>query len=381
MSRKKERREKARLKYAKGLAEGVEELQKEEAPKIQEKQKLTKAKLIFERDYKKLLIIPILLLILTIAQIGYQISTTGDFVNKGISLKGGITITIPNADYPPLALQEALIQEVGVNDIAVRTITAAGKQAGLIVDAGITESEKQRELASAIESQLKLTKDDYSLNMINPSLGESFFRQIFKALIMAFAFMGAVVFLCFANNTMAKIIVVALSFTAALVVFFADSIFSYAIALVLGIVTLYYFIKYSIPSVAVILAAFSDIVITLAIFNLTGMKLSTAGVAAFLMLIGYSVDTDILLSTRVLRRKEGTVMDAIYSAIKTGLTMQVITLVALVMGLFFSQSEVLKQIMLILFIGLLVDIINTWIQNVGILRMYLEKNEQGKKNL
>jgi len=143
----------------------------------------------------------------------------------------------------------------------------------------------------------------------------------------------------------------------------------------MGIVVFIYF-RSPAPSLAVILAAASDIVVTLAIFNLTGIKLGTAGIAAFLMLIGYSVDTDILLSTRVLKRKEGSVMDRVYSAMKTGLTMSATTLSAVLIALIFVQSEIVKQIMIILFIGLLVDLVMTWIQNVGILRLYLEKKHR-----
>ena len=54
------------------------------------------------------------------------------------------------------------------------------------------------------------------------------------------------------------------------------------------------------------------------------------------------------------------------------------TLVAIVVGLFVSSSEVIKQIMMILFIGLLVDQVNTWIQNVGILRLYMDKKNRDK---
>ena len=142
----------------------------------------------------------------------------------------------------------------------------------------------------------------------------------------------------------------------------------------MAIVVILYF-RVWVPSLAVILAAFSDITVTLAIFNLTGIKLSTAGIAAFLMLIGYSVDTDVLLTTRLLKRADGSVMDRIYGAIKTGMTMTTTTLVAVLVALFLVQSEVIKQIMIILFIGLLVDMIMTWIQNVGILRLYLEKKQ------
>ena len=145
--------------------------------------------------------------------------------------------------------------------------------------------------------------------------------------------------------------------------------------ILMGITVIIYF-RMLVPSLAVILAGFSDIIVTLAIFNVTGMKLSTAGVAAFLMLIGYSVDTDILLTSRVLKQHHGTVMERIYGAIKTGLTMTTTTLVAVAVALIFVKSDTIKQIMLIIFIGVLVDIIMTWIQNVAILRMYIERKHR-----
>jgi len=58
-----------------------------------------------------------------------------------------------------------------------------------------------------------------------------------------------------------------------------------------------------VPAGAVVLAAFSDIVITAAIMNVIGIPLSLGTTAALLMLIGYSVDSDILLTTRVLKRR------------------------------------------------------------------------------
>ena len=151
-------------------------------------------------------------------------------------------------------------------------------------------------------------------------------------------------------------------------------------AYILGIILIITYFKNSIPSLAIILAAFSDIILALALFNILGFKLSTAGVAAFLMLIGYAVDTNILLSTKVLRVKQGTVLDRIINAFKTGITMSITTLVALTIALIFSQSEVIKQIMIILIIGLLADIMNTWVQNAGILRWFVEKRSK-KENV
>ena len=69
-------------------------------------------------------------------------------------------------------------------------------------------------------------------------------------------------------------------------------------------------------------------------------------------------------------------MERVLGAMKTGLTMSCTTLTAIIVALIFVKSAVIKQIMIILLIGLLVDLIMTWIQNVGILRLYLEKKKE-----
>jgi len=284
---------------------------------------------IYDKQYRKMLVIPFVILVLALGVIGYTYVSTGDFVNKGVSLKGGSTITI-NKAVDVLELERYLNEEFPKADITTRSLTSAGKVVGVAIDSDAQESQEIKVLTNALEEKLSLEKEDYGVEMMGSSLGRSFFRQTVYALLIAFLLMGLVIFLYF--RTLA-------------------------------------------PSLAVMLAAFSDIVVTLAVFNLTGMKLGTAGIAAFLMLIGYSVDTDVLLSTRVLKRKEGTVMERVLGAMKTGLTMSVTTLTAITIALIFVKSEVIKQIMIILLIGLLVDLIMTWLQNVGILRIYLEKKK------
>ncbi|MBW2981488.1 protein translocase subunit SecF [Candidatus Woesearchaeota archaeon] len=282
----------------------------------------------YDKNYKKLLLIPFLMLVLAILQIAIQTAVTGDFINKGVSLKGGLTVSIDKI-ASIIELQNYLRDQFPDADISVRALSSAGTQIGIIIEAADVEAD---ELMQAIQNRLgDLNKDEFSIEVMGSSLGASFFKETFRAVIIAFLFMGIVVFLYFRTPT---------------------------------------------PSFAVILAAFSDIIVTLAIVNLIGMKISTAGIAAFLMLIGYSVDTDILLSTRVLKRKEGTVLDGILSAMRTGMTMSITTMIAVLVALVFAQSVILKQIMIILFIGLLVDLPNTWIQNAGILRWYLERKKK-----
>ena len=293
---------------------------------------LTRIKRVYEHQYKRLLIFPFLLLILAVAQIAVQYSVTGDFVHKGVSLRGGSTITIDyHESVSPLVLEAELQQEFPEADISLRTLTSTGRPIGYSIESNIQNKEDINNFFKVLSTKVSLKEGTYSIEVIDSSLGSSFFLETGLALLIAFLLMAMVVFIYF---------------------------------------------RMLVPSLSVILVAFSDIVTTLAIFNLTGSKLSTGGVAAFLMLVGYSVDTEMLLNSKVLKQPQSIFMKQIYGAIGTGMTMTLTVLVAVFVALIFVNNDLVRQIMLILFIGLLVDMVNSWIMNVGILRWHLEKKEK-----
>src|SRR3989338_3685731 len=285
---------------------------------------------VYDKHYKVLMVFPFIILLLAIFSIAFQTITTGDFINRDVTLKGGLTITIPSENQIDVsALQEHLSRQFPSNMVSIRKLKRAGSDTGIIIDSDIGEADSATLglFISEIEKSLgtKLEREGYTVEFIGSSLGASFFKETVRALVIAFILMGIVVFITF---------------------------------------------RVFVPSIAVILAAFSDIVITIAVVNLIGMRISTAGIAAFLMLIGYSVDTDILLTTRLLKRKEGTEMERVLSAVKTGVMMTLTTSIAITVGMIFTESDVIREIMIILLIVLIADLMNTWIQNVGILRLY-----------
>lgn len=350
---------------------GIKDAIKEEAKKAREPI-AKKIYDLYDKQYKKLLIISFLILAFSISFIAYEYATTGDFMERGVSLKGGLTLTIPTTEpIDANALQSELSSKFPEGDFDIRILASSGRQAAVSISASdVTEAP----LVQALEERFgKFKEGDYAVEVTGGSLGESFFKETFKAIILAFLLMGVVVFLYFSESTLSKVIVSALSFTVALIVFFSKSPALNIIALLLSLILIWLYYKFSIPSLAVMLAAASSMVTTLAVIDLLGVKLSTGGIAGFLMLIGYSVDTDILLSTRILKIKSGTVLDKTIGAMKTGLTMTFAAMGAVLSAYLITEATMLKQIMLILFIGLFFDIIYTWIQNAGILRWHLEK--------
>ncbi|WP_135853674.1 protein translocase subunit SecF [Halorussus salinus] len=127
-----------------------------------------------------------------------------------------------------------------------------------------------------------------------------------------------------------------------------------------------------VPSIAVVISAFSDIMIPVALMNLLGIPLSLGTVAALLMLIGYSVDSDILLNNHILRRSGG-FYESTHRAMRTGVTMTVTSLSAMaVMAVvaWFFGIDLLRDIGIVLVLGLATDLMNTYMLNLSLLRWY-----------
>lgn len=127
-----------------------------------------------------------------------------------------------------------------------------------------------------------------------------------------------------------------------------------------------------VPSIAIVISAFSDIVIPVAVMSLAGIKLSLGTVAALLMLIGYSVDSDILLNNHVLRRSGG-FYESTYRAMRTGVTMTLTSIAAMavmaVVATLFG-IDIMASIGVVLVLGLSADLMNTYMLNVTLLRWY-----------
>lgn len=268
-------------------------------------------------SYKPLIAVPIIITIIALA----ILAVNG--LNESVDLKGG-TITT-------LQLQKSISQdelksliESGLNTSDVTINSFNNNQATVTIG---TEAD-----SVTFTNLMNGTATILSYRSVGAVLSAAALTQIIYTLIFAFLFMSVTVFIVFRNF---------------------------------------------VPSMAVILAALSDIIIAAGGMSLFGIPLSLASVGALLLLIGYSVDTDILLTTRILKRREGTITERAINAMKTGFTMAAAaigSMVALyVIVLFFIPSAAtLQNIAEVLIIGLIADVLATWLMNLGILRWYME---------
>ncbi len=277
----------------------------------------------YDKHYKFLLAIALALMFATLAYLLFFYIKHGDIMYKDVSLTGGTTITI----YSPLTPE---VKKSLPKDSVIREISDL--KTGKPIAFSIETTEKIEDIESSLEKKLgyNLTEENSSVEFTGAALSESFYNELRIALVIAFALMAIVVFVMF---------------------------------------------RTFIPSIAVLQAGFTDIIVSLAFVNLIGFRVSGAGIAAFLMLIGYSVDTDIMLTNRALRKGEQTLNKRLKSALYTGLTMTLTSLAAVFLAWVVVRniSSVLSEIFMILSVGLVADIFSTWLGNAAILKWYCER--------
>jgi len=281
----------------------------------------------YNKYYKILLFIPLVLIFISVIYLITFYFKTGDIIYRDVSLSGGTSITL-NGEIDQNQLEIGLREKFpDVSFTRLEDITSR-KEIALIVESSATPQELKPEIEAILG--YKLTEENSSIEFTGATLSKNFYRQLITALIISFILMSIVIFILF---------------------------------------------RTFIPSIAVIFAIFADVVIPLVVVDVLRIKISAAGIAAFLMLIGYSVDTDILLTTRALKSKEGSLNSRIFRAFKTGVFMTLTALAAVIPAFFIVTGlpDSFRQIFFILAIGLFADILNTWLTNASIIKWYCEK--------
>lgn len=277
----------------------------------------------------KLMLIPAGVLALALVILGATWIMTGSPVHLGVEFTGGTVVTVPAT-----TTEEALSKQVA--NYPLLDIRQLGGR--YMMEFGPMSDSDYTALAKLITSQYQ----DAEIRYMGPVYSQGLQQQALQYIPLSFLFMALVVLVIFRT-----------------------------------------------PLVSAIVAgcALGDILIAAASMNITGVKLSLGTVAALLMLIGYSVDTDILLTkTALTPRRTLTVDETIVSAMRTGFMMTGTTIAA-VLALFitsnvlylfvpgFQRMDIIADISTVLLFGLAADVFNTWITNAQAVRWYMNRQK------
>ena len=264
---------------------------------------------------RQLAAVPLAVLAVALLVIGGWYVATGAPVNPGVDFTGGTELRIAT-DAP----QDEVLATFDATPESVRSVAADGTYV-LTFQSGTASPGELQTQAEAAGYEVR------SIDNVSANFGSDTQLLALAGVLVAFAGMSILVFAMF---------------------------------------------RTFVPSIAVVISAFSDIVIPLALMNVLGIELSLGTVAALLMLIGYSVDSDILLNNHIIRRS-GDFYESTYRAMQTGVTMTLTSIAAMIVMTITATLfgiQLLAAIGTVLVFGLTADLMNTYMLNVTLLRWW-----------
>ena len=269
-------------------------------------------------DYsnRQLAAVPLVLLAVAIAILGGAFLLSGTPIDLGMAFTGGTEVRF-DADASGDEIRATL------DDVDIESLRSVGQSDSYLLQTQTTDPDE----ATAIEEEIAQNYDVLSVEVRSASFGADTQQQAILGVIIAFVGMSLIVALIF---------------------------------------------RTFVPSLAIVASAFSDIMIPLAVMSLFSIQLTLGTVAALLMIIGYSVDSDILLNNHVLNRHGG-FYESTFRAMRTGVSMTLTSISAMVMMFIVATLfgiPLLPDIALVLVLGLTADLINTYLMNVSLLRWY-----------
>ena len=161
----------------------------------------------------------------------------------------------------------------------------------------------------------------------------------------------------------------------------------WAIVIGLGAILVYVAFRFEFRfAVAAVAALFHDVLVTLGIFSLTGKEVSLAVVAAFLTIVGYSLNDTIVVFDRIredLRkyhreRYEGVINASINETLSRTIMTSLTTMIV-VLFLFFLGGEVLRDFAFALLIGVVVGTYSSIFVASPILVEWYHKSPQRRR--
>lgn len=147
------------------------------------------------------------------------------------------------------------------------------------------------------------------------------------------------------------------------------------ISALLAIVVVFLIFRTFIPSFAVLVGATSDIIMALGAMAFFGIPLTLASFVTLMTLAALSLDTDMMLTIKTVKRREGTPRERAYDAFRTGFAMTTTVIVAFAILMFlgmYTHIPTYYQIGSVAVAGLIGDLIATWCLNSVLILWYLE---------
>ncbi len=303
---------------------------------------------LYRKYYKKLLYVPVAIFFVYI-----YLAFFYPGIKLGIDFSGGVLVSFASdSPFDAEALASAIKQATGAADVRVTpTLSIEG---GKTVYGGIVEVAYPERKEMGAKTETEITQEENKSNL------------------------QAIVLSVVRREVPGARDIVIREVTPTLGARFWNTALWIAVwAVILLTLTVVFFFRQPTPTMIMIGSAIFDLLGMLALMALFNIPLTLETMTILLMQVGYSIDTDIVLATHLLKRREGAPEARAARAARTGIHMTGTTFVAMIFVYavgYLTRNLTVMRIANVMFFGLISDLFVTWLMNASVLLMWVKRH-------
>jgi len=279
-----------------------------------------------ENNYKKFLLLSISLFAIFIGIILFNYFKYGYIINKSITISGGY-VTLINNNYNLTNTEiQNILNQMNITDYVLYSTP------------NIIYIESRDQINGTLLINLlnqyyniSIQPSDISIQQYSSLVGDLIFNQFLFFVILAMILAAFVIFIAFrVSNTTLNIISTILF----------------------------------------------DIIGLLAILSITKYPIGANGFIAMLMILGFAIDNNVVLSTNMIKEKDKTFIERVKMSFRVGMLMEIIALYTLLLLYFIVPDPSVNEFAFVLSTATILDLIYYLIGNIPLYKYFEAKKEQ-----
>ena len=279
-----------------------------------------------ENNYKKFLLISILLFAIFTGIILFNYFKYGYIINKSITISGGY-VTLINNNYNLTNTEiQNILNRMNITDYVLYSTSN-------IIYIASRDQINGTLLISLLNQyyNISIQPSDISIQQYSSLIGDLIFNQFLFFVILAMIFAAFVIFIAFrVSNTTLNIISTILF----------------------------------------------DIIGLLAILSITKYPIGANGFIAMLMILGFAIDNNVVLSTNMIKEKDKPFIERVKMSFRVGMLMEIIALYTLLLLYFIVPDPSVNEFAFVLSTATILDLIYYLIGNIPLYKYFEAKKEQ-----
>jgi len=279
-----------------------------------------------ENNYKKFLMISMVIFVIFVGTILFNYFKYGYIINKSITISGGYVTLINNNYHITNPEIQNTLNQMNITDYVLYSTPNI-----IYIESGKQINETLLINLLNQDYNISLLSTDISIQQYSSLVGNLIFNQFLFFVILAMILTAFVIFIAFRVSKITLNIISTILF---------------------------------------------DIVGLLAILSITKYPIGANGFIGMLMILGFAIDNNVVLSTNIVKEKEKPFIERVRMSFRVGMLMEIIALYTLLLLYFIVPEPSVDEFAFVLSVAIILDLLYYLIGNIPLYKYFEAKKEQ-----